>query len=193
MNKSASSRMFKANLLDQFIGWLHLEAAQGEPSQNTLVSYLSSAKCFLRWCDSTGVDAILASEKDIKCYRSDLVEQGYKRSTIAARLVGIRRLYDALVSWGWMDHNPVENVKAKKDLTSPSDRILEKYIADRDAFLDLCFLPNIGTDIGVRDRAILRMLCYTGIRISELCAMNIEDMDLVLKILRIISEKNKEI
>jgi len=178
MKHLALNHTSKTNILDLFVDWLHLEAAQGEPSQNTLTSYLSSVRCFLKWCGSAGIDAIFASEQDIKWYRANLVAEGYKRSTIAARLVGIRRLYDALISWEWRAENPVANVRAKSDLTSHSDRILEKYISDRDAFLNLCFLPDIDTEIGIRDRAILRLLCYTGIRVSELCAMNLEDLDL---------------
>ncbi len=60
-----------------------------------------------------------------------------------------------------------------------SDRIISKYIPDREAFLDLYRIPDENTIEGKRDQAILRILCYTGIRVSELCALNKEDVQLV--------------
>jgi len=52
----------------------------------------------------------------------------------------------------------------------------EKYIPDREAFLNLWALPDKTSPKGYRDRAILRVLCFTGIRVSELCALDLADI-----------------
>jgi site-specific recombinase XerD len=105
-----------------------------------------------------------------------LVQNKYRRGTIATRLAGLKRLYAALVDWGLRSDNPAIGLKARKDLTSRSEKILSKYIPDREAFLNLYTIPDKNTVNGKRDRAILRILCYTGIRVGELCALNIDDL-----------------
>jgi len=164
------------DLLERFQDWIQIEVAQGDASRNTQRSYLSSTRCFFAWCRDRNLDPIRATEDEIKLYRADLIKSGYQRGTIGTKLAGIRRFYDALQDWGSRLDNPVSRVKAKKDLTTQAERIAERYIPDRDAFLDLWKLPDRTSLKGFRDRAILRVLCYTGIRVSELCALDLTDI-----------------
>jgi integrase/recombinase XerC len=166
------------DILDQLRSWLAIEVSQGDPSPNTLRSYLGSAKLFLVWCDSSGIDPISATTRDLKEYRAHLVQHDYQPATIATYLAGVRRLYGAIRDWGWREDNPADDLKARKDLTSRSKKIISKYIPDRSAFLDLYKVPDARTRKGKRDQAILRILCYTGIRVSELCALNQDDLNL---------------
>jgi site-specific recombinase XerD len=166
------------DLLEQLHTWLIIDVSQGDPSSNTLRSYLGSAKSFLFWCDTSGINYATAKEIDLKRYRAHLVRKRYRPGTIATYLAGVKRLYAALLDWGWRRDNPAATLKARKDLTSISDRIISKYIPDREAFLDLYRIPDENTLEGKRDQAILRILCYTGIRVSELCALNKDDVQL---------------
>lgn len=165
-------------LLKALRTWFTIEISQGDPCPNTLRCYVSSARCFPYWCRTSGTDCIAATAGDLKRYRAHLVQERYRRSTIATRLAGLRRLYDAFVDWGWREDNPGSGLKAKRDPTSRSEKIISKYIPDRQIFLDLYKLPDQHTVAGKRDRTTLRLLCYTGIRVSELCALNIEDLRL---------------
>jgi len=166
------------DLLESLHTWLIIEVSQGDPSSNTIRSYLGSAKSYLLWCEVSGTNYITATDSDLKRYRAHLVLNKYIPGTIATYLAGIKRLYAAFVDWGWRRDNPAATLKARKDLTSRSERIISKYIPDREAFLDLYKIPDENTIEGKRDRAILRILCYTGIRVSELCALNKEDLQL---------------
>jgi integrase/recombinase XerD len=114
----------------------------------------------------------------LKAYRSHLVHRDYLPATISPYLSGIRRLFEAMMEWGWRDDDPTDDLRARKDLTSRSEKIVSKYIPDRSAFLDLYMIPDQHTSKGKRDRAILRIFCYTGIRVSELCALNLNDIHL---------------
>jgi site-specific recombinase XerD len=166
------------DLLERLQNWLIIEVSQGGPSPKTLRSYLGSAKSYLLWCEASGINYATAKEIDLKRYRAHLVQKGYRPGTIATYLAGIKRLYEALRDWDWRRDNPAANLKARKDLTSRSDRIISKYIPDREAFLNLYKIPDENTIEGKRDRTMLRILCYTGIRVSELCALNREDVQL---------------
>ena len=166
------------DLLERLHTWLIIEVSQGDPSKNTLRSYLGSAKSYLLWCEASRINYIAATDRDLKRYRAHLVQNKYRRGTVATRLAGLRRLYAAFVDWGWREDNPAIGLKARKDPTSRSEKIISKYIPDREAFLDLYTIPDENTINGKRDRAILRILCYTGIRVGELCALNKEDLQL---------------
>jgi site-specific recombinase XerD len=165
-----------ADLLDRFQDWIQIEVAQGDASRHTVRSYLSSMHGFVVWCSDREIELIRATNDEIKLYRAHLIQSGYKRGSIGTKLAGIRRFFDALQDWEVRLDNPADKVKAKKDLTSQAEKIAEKYIPDRDAFLNLWDLPDGTSPKRYRDRAILRVLCFTGIRVSELCALDLADI-----------------
>jgi site-specific recombinase XerD len=162
--------------LMRFREWIQIEVAYGDASQHTVRSYLSSIRGFLKWCRRKSLNPVEASKNDIKLFRAHLIQKGYKRGTIATRLAAVRRFFDAILDWGLRQNSPALKVRAAKDLTTRAERVAEKYISDRDAFLGLFSLPEVTTSKGIRDRAILRILCYTGIRVSELCSLDLTDI-----------------
>jgi site-specific recombinase XerD len=164
------------DLLSKFRDWISIEVAQGDASQNTQRSYLGSVRGYLAWCRDRIIEITKVSENEVKLYRAHLIQSGYKRGTIETKLAGIRRFHDALQDWNIRLDNPAAKVKAKKDLTSRAEKIAEKYIPDREAFLNLWNVPDRKVTKGVRDSAILRVLCFTGIRVSELCALDLADI-----------------
>ena len=165
-----------SDLLSRFQDWIQIEVAQGDVSRHTQDSYMSSTRGFFAWCVDCDIEPVSATENDIKLYRTHLVQSEYKRGTIKTKLAAVRRFYDSLNDWEVRLDNPAEHVKPKRDLTSQAEKIAEKYIPDRDAFLNLWKQPK-GTSLkGYRDRAILRVLSYTGIRVGELCALDLTDI-----------------
>lgn len=124
------------------------------------------------------MDPVSATDHDLKAYRSHLVHRDYLPATISPYPSGIRRLFEAMMEWGWREDNPTDDLRARKALTSRSEKIVSKHIPDRSAFLDLYMIPDQHTSKGKRDRAILRIFCYTGIQVSELCALNLNDIHL---------------
>jgi site-specific recombinase XerD len=164
------------DLLDKFRDWISIEVAQGDASRNTQRSYLGSVRGYLAWCRDRIIKITNVSENEMKLYRAHLIQSGYKRGTIETKLAGIRRFHDALQDWNFRLDNPAAKVKTKRDLTSRAEKIAEKYIPDREAFLNLWKLPDRTVTKGVRDSAILRVFCFTGIRVSELCALDLSDI-----------------
>ncbi len=163
-------------LLLRFQDWIQIEIAQGDAGRHTERSYLSSTRGYFAWCLNREIEPIRATEDEIKLYRAQLIQKAYTRGTINTKLAGIQRFYDALQDWGVRLDNPAKKVKAKKDLTSQAEKIAEKYISDREGFLNLWKLSDKSNTLGVRNRAILRILCFTGIRVSELCALDLSDI-----------------
>ncbi len=163
-------------LLLRFQDWILIEVADGDVSWHTKRSYLSSTRGFFAWCATKGLDPIAIGEDDVKLFRAYLIKKGYKRGTIATKLSGVRRFYDAVRYWRYRSDHPAKKVRAKRDLTTMSDRVMAKYIDDREQFLNLWKRPSSFTVAGKRDRVLIRIMCYTGARVSEISALDLDDL-----------------
>jgi integrase/recombinase XerC len=110
----------------------------------------------------------------------------YRRTTIARKLSAVRSLFSFLERNGLIKHNP------SADVSSPK---LGKYIPTYlpvDEMFRLLERPDRGHILGKRDRAILEVLYSCGIRVSELCGLNVGGVDSGQRLVRVVGKGNKE-
>jgi site-specific recombinase XerD len=168
----------KADLLDldRLAEFLRLNVAEGDASAHTLRTYMTHIRQFFGWCYDMDIHPATASRDDMISFRRFLVEEmGYKRGTIAYKLNSVRRFYEAARAWGFRTDNPAEGLRAPKDPTGRRDRILERYLSPEDV-QKLLAAPPTNTLAGVRDRAILRLMYFHGLRVSEVTRMDMGDL-----------------
>src|SRR5436305_11473142 len=91
-----------------------------------------------------------------------------------------------LVREGVIELNP-----AKLVATPRKEKKLPVHLSIEDA-IRFIETPNIETDFGRRDRAILELLYATGVRVSELVSLNLRDLDFKNKLLRVMGKRGKE-
>lgn len=164
------------DMLERLAEFLRLNVAEGDASQHTLRTYMSHIRQFLEWCVLEDLHPITASREDLINFRRFLIEeQDYKRGTVAYKLNAVRRFYEAARAWGMRPDNPAEGLRAPRDPTSRRDRILERYLSEEDigALLDA---PPTDTLVGVRDRAMLRLMYYHGLRVSEIVRLSMQHL-----------------
>lgn len=115
-----------------------------------------------------------------------LRDKNYCKSTSARKLATLRSFYKFLVRRGYVESNPVAPIRTpKQDKRLP--KCLEVEQIDK-----LLSIPDAKSLLGARDRAMLEMLYSTGMRVSELVAMNIEDADLGQNVVRIRGKGKKQ-
>ncbi len=165
----------EADLLAAFADYLRLDVAQGDASPETIRAYAGQVQAFVTWCQARGIRPAAASEADLKAYRAALVASGYARSTIAARLNAVRRFYAMAQARGFRPDNPAQGIKAPPDRTDRADRI--KWLP-LTALSRLLGAPDTYTLKGKRDRAILALLALHGLRVAEVVAVQLADLDL---------------
>jgi integrase/recombinase XerC len=109
-----------------------------------------------------------------------------KKTSIARKLAALRTFFQFLVREGSLELNP-----AKLVATPRKEKKLPVHLSIEDAvrFIET---PDIETDFGKRDRAILEMLYATGVRVSELVQLNLRDIDFQNKLLRVFGKRRKE-
>ena len=169
------AELTKANVLDAFATFLRLNVAQGDASPETIRSYHTHIGQYVAWCSDHGLDPAMANEEDLGEYRAHLVGEGYARGTIAVKLSVVRRLYQAATWRGLRPDNPAAGLRAPKERTARADRV--KYLPLA-GFSELMNAPEKGTVQGKRNRAVLALLGYHGLRVSEVAGLRVDDLHL---------------
>jgi len=134
------------------------------------------------------VDQLLLSTavNDVRVYLTFLSERQYSKATIARKLATLRSFYKFLIKRGKLNSNPVAVVRTPKQ-EKKLPRFLEYEEVKR-----LLETPPMDTWLGARDRAILETLYSTGIRVSELVALNMDDIDFLGEVVHVRGKGKKE-
>lgn len=156
-------------------------------SSNTVDSYVRDVRVFLSYVDLNSLVLKKVSPNDIKSYLNYLESLGKTHSTRTRNLASIKSFYDFLISIGLVKLNPTKEVKLKKLETKLPEILTQKEIDT------LISQPNVSTLRGCRDKAMLELLYATGLRVSELIELNIEDINLQIGIIVCKSKQNERI
>jgi integrase/recombinase XerC len=109
-----------------------------------------------------------------------------KKSSIARKLAALRTFFQFLLREGIVEKNP-----AKLVATPRQEKSLPTYLSVED-MVRFIETPDIQSDLGKRDRAILEMLYGTGMRVSELTKLNLRDIDFKNKMVKVTGKRRKE-
>ncbi len=122
----------------------------------------------------------------IREWLSSLHSDQKKKTSIARKLAALRTFFQFLVREEVIESNP-----AKLVATPRKEKKLPVHLSIEDAvrFIET---PDVETDFGKRDRAILELLYATGMRVSELVGLNLRDIDFHNRLLRVLGKRRKE-
>ncbi len=134
------------------------------------------------------VDQLLFSVQtdSVRAYLAHLNEKEYSKATIARKLATLRSFYKFLVKRNHVTASPVLSIRTPKQ-EKKLPRFLEYEEVKR-----LLNTPPTNTWLGARDRAILETLYSTGIRVSELVALNMDDVDFLGEVVHVRGKGKKE-
>ena len=134
------------------------------------------------------IDQLLltAQTESVRSYMALLNEKQYSKATIARKLATLRSFYKFLVKRNCVSSSPVVSIRTPKQ-EKKLPRFLEYEEVKR-----LLNTPPVNTWLGARDRAILETLYSTGIRVSELVALNMDDIDFLGEVVHIRGKGKKE-
>jgi len=178
-----------ADILDRLASFLRVNVAEGDAAESTIKTYCGHIRNYAAWCAEEGVNAASATEHDLALYRRWLAEEGYARNSIAAKLSAVRRFYEAAIWRGYRDDNPAAGLKPPREHTTTEDRILERYLTPEQV-QNLLAAPDIDTDAGKRDLAMMALMYYHGLRVSEVVALTVDHIVLGEPV-RILVEQSK--
>ncbi|MHC4558202.1 MAG: tyrosine recombinase XerC [Planctomycetota bacterium] len=134
------------------------------------------------------VDQLLLSAQTdvVRTYLAFLNEKQYSKATIARKLATLRSFYKFLVKRNHVGSNPVMAIRTPKQ-----EKKLPRFL-EYEEVKQLLDTPPMNTWLGARDRAILETLYSTGIRVSELVALNMDDIDFLGEVVHVRGKGKKE-
>jgi integrase/recombinase XerD len=171
-------------LLDYF---LHYCAAEAGLSDNTLRAYGSDLEDFLAVLDArTEADLGAVDTAALVRYIEHCRARGLSSNSIWRRMVSVRMFYRFLLLEDYIDRNPVETF-AMPRLWKRMPEVLGEQDVER-----LLEAPDQSTPNGIHDRAVLEMLYATGARASEVCGMNLGDVNFDYGFVKVMGKRRKE-
>lgn len=169
------------DLIDTFLDALWMERGL---SANTLQAYRSDLQHFQHWHSAR--HGRLAGTKPADVLAFLAAQGGRSVRTVARRLSALRRLFQYLVRSGRMHADPTANVESPR-----LGRSLPKSLTEGE-IESLLHAPDLQLDAGVRDRAMLELLYATGLRVSELVGLHMEQLNLRQGVVRVLGKGGKE-
>ena len=169
--------------LQDFLDSLWLESGL---SKNTVEAYQRDLLAFASWLSKTDTDLSTASRQDILRYQSERMRQGSKVRSDARLLSSLRRFFRYLCREEIRESDPTAQIESPR-----LGRPLPKSLTEQDVE-DLLAQPKTTEALGLRDRTMLEVLYATGLRVSELIALKIEQVNMRQGLVRCVGKGNKE-
>lgn len=153
-------------------------------SYNTTMSYMRDIRQFAEWLDANHQKGIVdVIQLNINQYMEYLSNNGKSGATVSRTLASLKNFYAYLVSSGFIESTPVSNIHVDR-----GDKKLPQILTSRE--IELLLAQPVCVDAkGFRDKAMLEVMYATGIRVTELIDMDIDDVNLELGIIKCNSTK----
>jgi len=169
--------------LERFLDALWLEAGL---SRNTLSAYRSDLEGFESWLRTQHAVLGAATRAQLQNYLATCVGRGARPRTTARLLSSLRRFYQYLLREQLISEDPTALIESPK-LGRPLPKSLSEEQVE-----SLLLAPNTETALGLRDRAMLETLYATGLRVSELVGLVVQQADLQAGVVKVIGKGDKE-
>ena len=161
-----------------------------QASANTVSSYLRDIRQFSGWLESQSRrDILTVTQEDVGDYLSFLKVSGKSGATVSRMLASLKNFYSYTISSGFLETSPVSaDIHVER-----GEKKFPQILSGREVEL-LLSQPSCVDAKGFRDKAMLEVMYATGIRVSELIELNVEDVNLELGIIKCVSSrKNRAI
>lgn len=160
-------------MLDLICAYENYLSKVKQSSANTVSSYLRDIRQFSQWLSERGVISVVdATQLNISDYMLHLEADGRSSATISRNLASLKNFYAYLITAGFLDKTPVLDIRVER-----GEKKLPRVLTGREIELLLsqpvCVAPK-----GFRDKAMLEVMYATGIRVSELIDLNVDDVNL---------------
>ncbi|HIF9062431.1 site-specific tyrosine recombinase XerD [Photobacterium damselae] len=155
-------------------------------SENTLASYRNDLTKLMMWMKEQKLVLESISSDDLQRYQQWLFDQDYKQTSRARMVSAIRRVFQ------YLHREKIRVDDPSAMLISPKlPKRLPKDISEAqvDALLDA---PNVDDPIELRDKAMLELLYATGLRVTELVSLTMENISLRQGVVRVVGKGDKE-
>ena len=150
-----------------------------QASANTIASYMRDIRQYSEWLRrEEDLDVVDAAQLNISDYLSHLESDGRSAATVSRSLASLKNFYSYVVSSGFLESTPVTDIKVER-----GEKKLPQILTGRE--IELLLAQPVCVDAkGFRDKAMLEVMYATGIRVTELIDLDVDDVKLELGIIK---------
>ncbi|MBL6700710.1 MAG: site-specific tyrosine recombinase XerD [Gammaproteobacteria bacterium] len=180
---SISDNSIESQFIDQFCDYVSFK---NNLTQNTIIAYKSDLKIFLSWISNNNNKFCDVDRVVINNYLASRLDSGVSVSTIQRIITCIKSFYLFLYENNFIQSNPAQLID------NPKKRRKLPIIISENEIEALLSCPNTGTSSGMRDKCILELLYSSGLRISELLNIKVNQITHDKSFLKIKGKGGKE-
>jgi integrase/recombinase XerD len=170
-------------VVHDFLTYLQVEKGL---ARHTLESYRRDLDRLQTWSNQNGKQVSDLTRADLRKWIASLSREGLAPTSIARAVSATRGFFKFLMLDGHIKSHPAEDLDTPQGFT-----YLPKFLTE-DEINRLLAAPDISTEEGIRDRAVLEIMYATGLRVSELVNLKQTDVDLLAGLIRCHGKGNKE-
>ncbi len=150
-----------------------------QASANTIASYMRDIRQFAEWLQQNETLGVVdVKQVNISRYLSFLESDGRSAATISRSLASLKNFYGYVVSSGFMETTPVSDIRVDR-----GEKKLPQILTGRE--IELLLAQPVCSDAkGFRDKAMLEVMYATGMRVTELLSLNMDDVNLDLGVIK---------
>ncbi|HDR1329102.1 TPA: site-specific tyrosine recombinase XerD [Pasteurella multocida] len=170
-------------LIELFLNEIWIEK---QLSSNTVASYRLDLTALIQWLEKQQLTLLNLDAIDLQTFLGERLNQGYKATSTARLLSAMRKLFQYLYREKYRADDPSAVLSSPK---LPSR--LPKYLTEQQV-TDLLNAPDVDIPLELRDKAMMELLYATGLRVTELVSLTIENININQGIVRVVGKGNKE-
>ena len=176
-------------MLDLICAYENYLSKVKQASGNTISSYMRDIRQFIDWLhQKEGEDILDATNSDICDYLAFMQSQGKSGATASRSLASLKNFFSYAVSNGFLENSPVsDQIHVER-----GEKKLPQVLSGKEVEL-LLAQPVCSDAKGYRDKAMLEVMYATGMRVSELIDLNVEDVNLELGVVKCGGEKKSRV
>jgi integrase/recombinase XerC len=173
--------------MDYAVAFLNFLKFEKRYSKYTVEAYEMDLAQYFEYCNQQHTNAIEATARVVRGWVVFLLESGIANRSVNRKISSLKTFYKFLFREGYIQVNPlvkIESLKNRKTLPSFLTENQVNQVLDELQFTD--------DYAGKRDRLIIEIFYHTGIRLSELINIRIQDIDISNQTLKVLGKRNKE-
>src|SRR5438270_822446 len=164
-----SERIHQRDFVREFLSYIQVEKGL---SANTLESYARDIAKLQGWADKNRKQIEKLERKDLREWIAGMSRAGLAPSSISRAVSAARGFFRFLMLDGHIKHHPAEDIHTPQKYS-----YLPKFLSETEIEA-LLSAPDVSTDEGIRDRALLEMMYATGLRVSEVVGLQKGDVEI---------------
>ena len=157
------------DLTKEYLSYLKVEKGL---AINSLSSYKRDLAKLKAWADKNGFDLLTLTRQDLREWLIDLGQTKLSENSKRRMISAMRGFYKFLLIDGHLTKNPSDN------LDSPQKGFYLPKFLNQSEIETLLAQPDVSTEVGLRDRAVLELMYSSGLRVSEAVTLTMKDIDL---------------